>query len=284
MKFRHKFILLLLLSLVPTLSLHAQTSIQAGQSTGANILYRDRVPDSLTTLCLPFGFEHYYFTDTLQFDLDNDGLADFALQLDAVAEHGERTELRATGLNGGRIAINSRVSYYVSGFQAGAVIDASKVWLGSDSLSNTMLTMPGPYGQWAGPRTAYIGIWTGNGYLGWLQLSVTHPTPVCYALAVLDHAVLLSPVTSIPAPSESQAALFPNPAQQSLQIQWPSAKGKDASLTIFDSQGKQSMHQSIPVDAQGSTAPINIQHLPPGAYHIRLTAKDKSTTATFIKL
>jgi hypothetical protein len=78
----------------------------------------------------------------------------------------------------------------------------------------------------------------------------------------------------------TEIQIFPNPSINRIEINW--AKPTITSIDIFDIQGKH--FGNIPVNQGETSKDLNISHLQPGSYLLRLHSKSgKYFSQAFIK-
>jgi hypothetical protein len=78
-------------------------------------------------------------------------------------------------------------------------------------------------------------------------------------------------------------SLFPNPAQDVLQVQLPSGKKQITQIAITDAAGKTVYAKAIHLSQGQNAISIPIQHLAPGTYHLISTTGEERQAKTFIK-
>jgi photosystem II stability/assembly factor-like uncharacterized protein len=79
-----------------------------------------------------------------------------------------------------------------------------------------------------------------------------------------------------------QITLSPNPVKNQLQVTLQDSHVSDVEIQIFDAQGKRVMSIAEPHAANG-TLTIDLQHLAPGNYLLRMSAGNVGATKKFIK-
>ena len=84
----------------------------------------------------------------------------------------------------------------------------------------------------------------------------------------------------VASPLENCVRVFPNPAQEAVNVQWTMYNGQlDGELHLFDVYGK--FVQVVPVTSEITR--INVSGLADGMYFVRMTTKSGTITKPFIK-
>ena len=80
-------------------------------------------------------------------------------------------------------------------------------------------------------------------------------------------------------------SVYPNPASDELTINYQLKKSAVVNINLIDLQGKQHMVLNKETNAMGiQTESLNISHLPPGVYFLRLQAGNDVVTKKVVKL
>ncbi len=86
------------------------------------------------------------------------------------------------------------------------------------------------------------------------------------------------PYVGITPPAQQiDAKVYPNPAQNKVQINWEASLGKEAKLEVWSVEGKCLMTQLLNNQQQTS---LNIEGLEPGLYFVKLSGSNKMFTGT----
>ncbi|NEU65546.1 T9SS type A sorting domain-containing protein [Spirosoma agri] len=99
-----------------------------------------------------------------------------------------------------------------------------------------------------------------------------------------ERTVYLPVITSLSTPSDTAFRLYPNPAEQSITVQYAYPIAASVVVRILDSQGR---IQQAPVALKPvnrliqSTLPVN--HLPAGIYYLQFSDGDRSRVLRFVK-
>jgi len=105
------------------------------------------------------------------------------------------------------------------------------------------------------------------------------------ALASLFILLALSGCVTSPEPgimpSNSKLDVFPNPATNNVSV-YVSNDGAIGSLKIFDSEGHEVFHQTVPNGLSQYT--VDLQTSPEGIYHVVVALDHEVITSKFIKV
>jgi hypothetical protein len=116
----------------------------------------------------------------------------------------------------------------------------------------------------------------------------TTGSPSTIPLAVADETpkadkLLRQQNPSFPGSEHTATKLYPNPAQDVLQLEVNPQTAKDIQLYIFSMQGQNMLSQQQKMHPAQQTLIIDIRQLPPGAYLLELLTDEGKETLRFVK-
>jgi hypothetical protein len=123
-----------------------------------------------------------------------------------------------------------------------------------------------------------VAVWHDTVYVAGSFFEVDEEPLRFLARYVGDHSndICSEPISAVPEPMPEGFSLWPNPANELLQIQAPAPI---ESIWVFDAQGNEVLRPN----GSGERMSISVGHLPAGLYYVSLRAGGKLWGGRFVK-
>jgi hypothetical protein len=253
-----------------------QNAIVAGQTGSTNIHYTEYIPDSSIYLGQNI--------DGFKIDLDHNGSYDLLFSMDV--KNWLPMELITWStvqlLNSNTsISLLNDTSNWIHQLESGDTISENQIWSNSiDSLfyfqmyvHNSMPAMPmdTTYGEFNNGYLGFKMIYPNETFYGWIKVVATEFTLSVNESAVRGLTVGQPEFVNPPEP----IAIYPNPCNNEIKLNYTSLNNKDLEFKIFTITGKRVSSGEI----TDNVHIIDVSDLSPGFYVLTLMENDRIINA-----